>query len=125
MCFIRLDKELGAAKERQDIELVAQRATLQEQRNHISILDTALTNAQHNIRRLEEELRRKQMHIEQLHLQGAMLAQTKQNDNNRKMQLDYETELSKDSNRSGSSTASESKWQLQEKNNQMMRYKIE
>lgn len=34
----------------------------------------------------------------------------------------YETELSKDSNRSGSSTGSETKWQMQhEKNSQIMR----
>lgn len=98
---------------------MAQRATLQEQRNHIGILDTALTNAQHNIRRLEEELRKKQMHIEKLtHLHGA-LQQSKQND--RKIRLEYETDLSKDSNRSGSSTTSDSKWQLQEKNNQILR----
>jgi len=50
------DKELVAAKERQEIELAAQRATLQEQRTHIDILDTALTNAQSNVVRLEEEV---------------------------------------------------------------------
>lgn len=51
-----IDKELVAAKERQEIELAAQRATLQEQRTHIDILDTALTNAQGNVVRLEEEV---------------------------------------------------------------------
>lgn len=50
------DKELNAAKERQDIELAAQRATLQEQRKHIGILDKALQNAQHNTRCLEDEV---------------------------------------------------------------------
>lgn len=100
--------------------MVAQRATLQEQRNHIGILDTALTNAQHNIRRLEDDLRKKQIYIDKLtHLHG-VLQQSKQNSSDRKMRLDYETELSKDSNRSGSSTTSDSKWQLQEKN-QMLR----
>lgn len=113
------DKELSAAKERQEIELVAQRATLQEQRNHIGILDTALTNAQHNIRRLEDDLRKKQMYIDKLtHLHGVLSKQTSGSD--RKMRLDYESELSKDSNRSGSSTTSDSKWQMQEKN-QMLR----
>lgn len=47
---------MAAAKERQEIELAAQRATLQEQRTHIDILDTALTNAQGNVVRLEEEV---------------------------------------------------------------------
>lgn len=111
------DKELSAAKDRQEIELVAQRATLQEQRNHIGILDTALRNAQHNIRRLEDELRKKQLYVERLtQLHGAL--QSKQNE--QKIRLDYEAELSKDSNRSGSSTNSDSKWQLQDKS-QMMR----
>lgn len=47
---------MSAAKERQEIELAAQRATLQEQRNHIGILDSALRNTQNNMRRLEEEV---------------------------------------------------------------------
>ncbi|OXU20473.1 hypothetical protein TSAR_010241, partial [Trichomalopsis sarcophagae] len=54
--LITQTKELSAAKERQEIELAAQRATLQEQRTHIDILDTALTNAQGNVVRLEEEV---------------------------------------------------------------------
>lgn len=36
--------------------------------------------------------------------------------NERKLRLDYESELCKESNRSGSSTNSDSKWQMQEKN---------
>lgn len=112
------DKELGAAKERQEIELAAQRATLQEQRNHIGILDTALTNAQQNIRRLEEELRKKQMCVERLNQLHSALQQTK----DRKNLLDYENELAKEPNRSGSSTNSDTKWQMADKNHQMMRY---
>jgi len=57
------DKELVAAKERQEIELTAQRATLQEQRTHIDILDKALTNAQGNVVRLEEEVRIHQLFL--------------------------------------------------------------
>ncbi|PSN51424.1 hypothetical protein C0J52_05439 [Blattella germanica] len=51
-----ITQKLVAAKERQEIELAAQRATLQEQRTHIAILDTALTNAQGNVVRLEDEV---------------------------------------------------------------------
>lgn len=58
------NKELTAEKERKEIELQAQRATLQEQRNHIDILDTALNNAQANVVRLEEECRKKQFYVE-------------------------------------------------------------
>ena len=45
-------------KERQDIELQAQRLTLQEQRNHIDILDSALMSAQNNVIKLETEVNR-------------------------------------------------------------------
>lgn len=54
--FAISDKELIAAKERQEIELTAQRQTLNEQRTHIDILDSALTNAQANVVKLEEEV---------------------------------------------------------------------
>lgn len=108
---------MAASKERQEIELAAQRATLQEQRNHIGILDTALTNAQHNIRRLEEELRKKQIYVERLNQLHSALQQSKQE---RKARMDYDGELVKESNRSGSSTNSDAKWQVIEKN-QMMR----
>lgn len=54
--MVILDKDLIAVKERQEVELAAQRATLAEQRTHIDILDSALTNAQQNVLRLEEEV---------------------------------------------------------------------
>lgn len=95
---------MSAAKERQDIELSAQRATLQEQRNHIGILDSALTNAQQNIRRLEEELRKKQIYIDRLNQMHGALQQSKQIE--RKNMLEFDADLAKDSNRSGSSTNS-------------------
>ncbi|XP_059471992.1 angiomotin-like isoform X2 [Neocloeon triangulifer] len=60
------NKELTGCRERQDIELAAQRATLQEQRTHIDILDTALTNAQANVMRLEEECRKRQLYEERV-----------------------------------------------------------
>ena len=50
------DKEYITDKDRQEIELQSQRLTLQEQRNHIEILDTALMNAQNNIITLEAEV---------------------------------------------------------------------
>lgn len=104
---------MSAAKERQDIELGAQRATLQEQRNHIGILDSALTNAQQNIRRLEEELRKKTIYIDRLNQIHGALQQSKQCE--RKNILEYDGDLVKDPNRSGSSTTSDTKWQLTDK----------
>ncbi|XP_037075492.1 angiomotin-like protein 1 [Pollicipes pollicipes] len=53
--LVTQNKELQAVKERQEIELTAQRATLQEQRQYIDILDTALTKAQENVVRVEKE----------------------------------------------------------------------
>jgi len=45
-----------ALKDRQEIELAAQAATLNDQRSHIDILDNALTNAQSKVIRLQEEV---------------------------------------------------------------------
>lgn len=86
---------------------------MQEQRNHIGILDSALTNAQQNIRRLEEELRKKQIFIDRLNQLHGALQQSKQGE--RKNILEFDNELGKDPNRSGSSTTSETKWQMNDK----------
>lgn len=43
-------------KERQDIELCAQKATLQQQRSHIEILESALNRAQMHINQVEEQV---------------------------------------------------------------------
>ncbi|KAK9505663.1 hypothetical protein O3M35_009661 [Rhynocoris fuscipes] len=92
------NKELVATKERQEIELAAQRATLQEQRTHIDILDTALINAQANVVRLEEECRQKQVHVERVaQLQRALsslqLASDRREQTERKLRLQLEQEL--------------------------------
>ena len=39
---------------------------LQEQRTHIDVLDSALSNAQNNVLRLEEELRLKEAYAERV-----------------------------------------------------------
>ncbi|XP_025830402.1 angiomotin-like protein 1 isoform X2 [Agrilus planipennis] len=96
--LITQNKELVAAKERQEIELAAQRATLQEQRTHIDILDTALTNAQGNVVRLEEENRKKQVYVERVaQLQKALsslqLASDRREQTERKLRLQLEREL--------------------------------
>ncbi|XP_074599125.1 26S proteasome non-ATPase regulatory subunit 5 [Brevipalpus obovatus] len=58
------NKEWISEKERQEIELQAQRLTLEEQRNHIEVLDNALMNAQNNVVKLEAELRKKKKLLE-------------------------------------------------------------
>ncbi|KAL5291744.1 AMOTL1 family protein [Megaselia abdita] len=107
-------KELLERKDRQDIELTAQQATLQEQRRHIAILDGALNNAQAQIRQLEEELGKKQMYIEHIL-------------SNPNLRDDYNnTEISKDSNRSGSScNSNDKKWQIDDITGRPMMRRLE
>ncbi|CAG0916085.1 unnamed protein product [Notodromas monacha] len=64
--IIAQNRDLRATKERQEVELAAQRDTLQEQRQHIDILDSALTNAQANVVRLEEECHKRQSYAEKV-----------------------------------------------------------
>ncbi|XP_044731110.1 angiomotin-like protein 1 isoform X2 [Chrysoperla carnea] len=104
--LITQNKELVAAKERQEIELAAQRATLQEQRTHIDILDNALINAQGNVVRLEEECRKKQMYVERVaQLQRALsslqLASDRREQTERKLRLQLERELRSERSRPG------------------------
>ena len=60
------NKMLMTTKERQDVEVSAQHETLEEQRSHIQILDTALSNAQSQLLRLEEENRLKEGYAERV-----------------------------------------------------------
>ncbi|TRY75585.1 hypothetical protein TCAL_13347 [Tigriopus californicus] len=60
------NKMLITTKERQDIEVTAQQETLEEQRSHIQILDTALSNAQAQVLRLEEDNRVKEGYAERV-----------------------------------------------------------
>lgn len=60
----KLDKELLDLKERQEMELQAQRLTLEEQRKHIEILDSALMSTQNNVIVLESNLRKKMAYEE-------------------------------------------------------------
>uniref|UniRef100_T1JNU3 Angiomotin C-terminal domain-containing protein n=1 Tax=Strigamia maritima TaxID=126957 RepID=T1JNU3_STRMM len=91
------NKELVAAKERQEIELSAQRATLQEQRTHIDILDTALTNAQANVVKIEEENRKKQAYVERVgQLQKALQALEVASDKRENMEKRLRNQLEKE-----------------------------
>ncbi|XP_063533012.1 angiomotin-like protein 2 isoform X1 [Cydia strobilella] len=96
--LIAQNKELACSKERQEIEMAAQRATLQEQRTHIDILDTALTNAQANVVRLEEECRHAGGYVERvMGLQRALASLQQASDRRehteRKLRAQLEKEL--------------------------------
>ncbi|XP_063619223.1 angiomotin-like [Cydia splendana] len=96
--LIAQNKELACSKERQEIEMAAQRATLQEQRTHIDILDTALTNAQANVVRLEEECRHASGYVERvMGLQRALASLQQASDRRehteRKLRAQLEKEL--------------------------------
>lgn len=95
--LVQQNKELIDANKRQYIEIQAQSATLEEQRIHINVLDSAL-------KRLEEEIRQKQLYQKQLQsLLGA-------NERRDKMRLQLEDEMSKDKNRSASNQGN-AKWE--------------
>ncbi|XP_053165588.1 angiomotin-like protein 1 isoform X2 [Hemicordylus capensis] len=53
-------------KEKLEMDLTAMRLTSEEQRRHIEILDQALNSAQAKVIKLEEELRKKQAHVEKV-----------------------------------------------------------
>lgn len=109
--LIQQNKELVDANKRQYIEIQAQTATLEEQRIHINVLDSAL-------KRLEEEVRQKQLYQKQLQsLLGA-------NERRDKLRLEFEQELSKDLSRTPTNEAN-LKWQIREKDNQIMRLEAE
>ena len=60
------NKMLMTNKERQEVEMEAFKETLEEQRAHIQILDSALSNAHTNVQRLEEECRLKEGYAERV-----------------------------------------------------------
>ncbi|XP_018100180.1 angiomotin like 1 L homeolog isoform X1 [Xenopus laevis] len=60
------NKEHFKEKERLERELAALRTTSEDQRRHIEILDQALNNAQAKVIKLEEELRKKQVYVEEV-----------------------------------------------------------
>ncbi|KAM4699498.1 angiomotin-like protein 1 isoform 2-T2 [Discoglossus pictus] len=60
------NKEHLKEKERLERELAAMRTANEDQRRHIEILDQALNNAQGKVVKLEEELRKKQVYVEEV-----------------------------------------------------------
>ncbi|CAH2225447.1 Hypothetical predicted protein [Pelobates cultripes] len=60
------NKEHLREKERLDRELAALRTTNEDQKRHIEILEQALNNAQAKVVKLEEELRMKQVYVEEV-----------------------------------------------------------
>lgn len=66
MQLMNQNKMLLTTKERQDIEMIAQQETLEEQRAHIQILDSALSHSQAQLLRLEEENRIKEGYAERI-----------------------------------------------------------
>ncbi|KRX43324.1 Angiomotin [Trichinella murrelli] len=96
--LITQNKELLATKERQAIELDAQRVTLEEQRTHIQILDKALTNAQEKVLKSEEVMKKKQSYMQKAdELQRALHAlqegMRKREENHKRVRAELEKEL--------------------------------
>ncbi|XP_078612655.1 uncharacterized protein LOC144882620 isoform X1 [Branchiostoma floridae x Branchiostoma japonicum] len=73
--LIAQNKDQMGMKARLEMELTATNATLNDQRSHIEILDKALSNAQANVLRLDEECRKKQIYADRVDkLQRALTA---------------------------------------------------
>ncbi|XP_061184323.1 angiomotin-like isoform X2 [Saccostrea echinata] len=64
--LVAQNKELLSTKERLELDVASLRTSLQEQQSKMDILDNALTNAQGNVVRLEDECCKKQVQIERL-----------------------------------------------------------
>ncbi|XP_063701887.1 myb-like protein AA [Culicoides brevitarsis] len=116
------NKELSDANKRQYIELQAQHATLQEQRVSINVLENAL-------KRMEEENSQKQMYVEQCEqLQRALHSMQNvtsgRNTADRMMMLDN-FNTSDMENANASNEAANLKWQLREKDSQILRLEAE
>lgn len=106
-CLIQQNKELVDANKRQYIEIQAQSATLEEQRIHINVLDAAL-------KRLEEELRQKQLYQKQL--QSLMHA----NEKKEKLQYELDKEINKKLAQNNDLDSSNmSKWLFRDKDPEM------
>lgn len=58
---------------RMEEEMIAQRVTLDEQRLHIEVLDNALSNAQANVVKLQEECKRRQGYLEKANMLESLL----------------------------------------------------
>ncbi|XP_038050465.1 angiomotin-like isoform X2 [Patiria miniata] len=64
--LVNENQELMMSNQRMETEMSAQRATLSEQRQHIDVLDTALSNAQANVVKLQEECRKRQAYVDKV-----------------------------------------------------------
>lgn len=117
MQLVSQNKELTKLNKEHCMEIQAQHATLQEQRAHINFLDAAL-------KRLQEENRQKQLYVDrcaqlQQVLQSLQSATERRENVERKMLL--EAFEKQDVNANQPPVDANLKWQLREKDNQIMR----
>lgn len=87
-----------AGKERQEQESLSLRETLQEQRAHIDVLDSALSSAQSTVLRLEEEVRQKEVYVDRVKsmtksLEQLQVASEKREGMEKKLRQKLEEEL--------------------------------
>lgn len=96
--LMSVNKELEGSREQMQVDVVKSRQTLEQQKSEIDILDNALTNAQSNVVRLEEECKKKQLYMDRLdQLQKAFgslqLATEKREQMEQQLRVKLETEL--------------------------------
>merc|ERR1719412_1723142 len=85
-------------KSLEDQEAASLRETLQEQRAHIDVLDSALSNAQSTVLRLEEEVRQKEVYVDRVKsmtksLEQLQVASEKREGMEKKLRQKLEEEL--------------------------------
>ena len=90
--------QVMSGKERQEQEAAGLRETLQEQRAHIDVLDSALSNAQSTVLRLEEEVRQKEVYVDRVKsmtksLEQLQVASEKREGMEKKLRQKLEEEL--------------------------------
>ncbi|XP_066476828.1 angiomotin-like protein 1 [Tiliqua scincoides] len=91
------NKEHLKEKEKLEMDLTAMRLTNEEQRRHTEILDQALNSAQAKIIKLEEELRKKQAHVEKVEkLQQALTQLQAAYEKREQMELRLRTRLERE-----------------------------
>ncbi|KAG8453026.1 hypothetical protein GDO86_004731 [Hymenochirus boettgeri] len=91
------NKEHLKEKERLERELAALRTTNEDQKRHMEILDQALSNAQAKVIKLEEELRKKQVYVEEVEkLQQALTQLQAAGEKREQMEMRLRTRLEKE-----------------------------
>ncbi|XP_029635214.1 angiomotin [Octopus sinensis] len=95
--LMSVNKELQSSKELLQEDVVKSHQMIEQQRSEIEILDNALTNAQSNVVRLEEECKKKQLYMDRLdQLQKAFVSLQMATEKREQMEQQLRNKLEKE-----------------------------